>query len=59
MDFLTRFQGRTNFVTKEGITSVMTDSSCPIDKLTPQPLVETPRPISTKNLHFAWYINNE
>jgi len=45
MDFLTRFQGRTNFVTKEGITSVMTDSSCPIDKLTSQPLVETPRPI--------------
>jgi len=44
MDFLTRFQGRTNFVTKEGIASVMAESSTPIDKMS---LSETPRPIST------------
>lgn len=32
MDFLSRFKGRTGFVTKEGISAIISDASNPIGK---------------------------
>lgn len=48
MEFLARFQGRTNFVTKEGITSIISEPSSPIKKKSSFQIDESPKPSSIK-----------
>lgn len=43
MDFLTRFQGRTNLIPKKGIDHLMTEPSTPIAKLVVECIEETPQ----------------
>lgn len=43
MDFLTRFQGRTNLVPKKGIDQLMTEPSTPIEKLIVESVGENPQ----------------
>lgn len=46
MDFQARFKGRTNFVTREGISSLITGASTPIAKQGPSSGFNTPKPSS-------------
>jgi len=49
MDFLARFKGRTNFVTKEGICSIITEASTPIEKKNVTNAFGSPKLSSTFN----------
>lgn len=43
MDFLTRFQGRTNMIPKKGLDQLMTEPSTPIEKLVVESIEENPQ----------------
>lgn len=50
MDFLTRFQGRTNLIPKKGIDHLMTEPSTPIEKLVVESIEETPQVFGNSSL---------